>query len=107
PTAPAQIPLSITGVADGANDMNINWNLATDNGNGTPLVTQYANTSAVSASTQDGVPASQVTSVSIANGGASTAQFSDGNQVVVGQLALASVSNPDSLIATGQNNYEV
>jgi flagellar hook protein FlgE len=107
PTAPAQIPLSITGLSDGANDLNINWNLATDNGAGTPLITQYAATSAVSASTQDGVPASQVTSVSIANGGAITAQFSDGSQVVVGQLALASVSNPDSLIATGQNNYEV
>jgi len=107
PTAPAQIPLSITGLADGASDLNINWNLATNKGTGTSLVTQFANTSAVSASTQDGVPASQVTSVSIANGGAITAQFSDGSQVVVGQLALASVSNPDSLIATGQNNYEV
>jgi flagellar hook protein FlgE len=107
PTAPAQVPLSITGLSDGANDLNINWNLATDNGAGTSLITQYAATSAVSASTQDGVPASQVTSVSIANGGAITAQFSDGSQVVVGQLALASVSNPDSLIATGQNNYEV
>ncbi len=107
PTAPAQVQLAITGLADGANDLNINWNLATNGGTGTPLVTQYANTSAVSASTQDGVPASQVTSVSIANGGAITAQFSDGSQVVVGQLALASVSNPDSLIATGQNNYEV
>jgi flagellar hook protein FlgE len=107
PLAPAQIPLSITGLSDGANDLNINWNLATENGVGTPLVTQYAATSAVSASIQDGVPASQVTSVSIANGGAITAQFSDGNQVVVGQLALASVSNPDSLIAVGQNNFEV
>ncbi len=107
PTAPAQVPLSITGLADGANDMAINWNLATDLGTGTPLVTQYAATSAVSASNQDGVPASQVTQVSIANGGAITAQFSDGNQVVVGQIALASVSNPDSLIAVGQNNYEV
>jgi flagellar hook protein FlgE len=48
-----------------------------------------------------------VTQVSIANGGAITAQFSDGNQVVVGQLALAGISNPDSLIAVGQNNYEV
>jgi flagellar hook protein FlgE len=107
PTAPAQIPLAITGLSDGANDLAINWNLATNNGTGTPLITQFAATSAVSASTQDGVPASQVTSVSIANGGAITAQFSDGSQVVVGQLALASVSNPDSLIATGQNNYEV
>jgi flagellar hook protein FlgE len=107
PTAPAQIALSITGLTDGANDMNVNWNLATLNGNGTPVITQYAATSAESASSQDGVPASQVTQVSIANGGAITAQFSNGNQVEVGQLALASVSNPDSLIAVGQNNYEV
>lgn len=107
PAAPAQVPISITGLSDGASDMNINWNLATQNGTGTPLITQYAAPSAVSASTQDGIPASQVTQVSIANGGAITAQFSDGNQVVIGQLALASVSNPDSLIAVGQNNYEI
>jgi flagellar hook protein FlgE len=107
PTAPAQIPISITGLADGASDMNVNWNLATDAGTGTPLITQYAADSAVSASTQDGVAASQVTQVSIADGGTITAQFSDGNQVVIGQLALASVSNPDSLIAVGQNNFEV
>jgi flagellar hook protein FlgE len=87
--------------------MNLNWNLATDNGNGTSVVTQYAAASAVSGSTQDGIPASQVTQVSIANGGAITAQFSDGNQVVIGQLALASVSNPDSLISVGENNFEV
>jgi flagellar hook protein FlgE len=103
----ATVAVAITGLTDTANDMNINWNLATEGGTGTPVVTQYAATSAVSASNQDGVPASQVTQVSIANGGAITAQFSDGNQVVIGQLALASVSNPDSLIAVGQNNYEV
>jgi flagellar hook protein FlgE len=107
PTAPAQVPISITGLADGANDMNFNWNLATSEGTGTPVITQYSAASAVSAATQDGVPASQVTQVSIANGGAITAQFSNGNQLVIGQLALASVSNPDSLIAVGQNNYSV
>jgi flagellar hook protein FlgE len=107
PTAPATVAIAATGLSDGANDMNINWNLATEDGNGTPLITQYAATSAVSAATQDGVPASQVTQVSIANGGAITAQFSNGNQVVIGQLALASISNPASLIADGQNNYEV
>ena len=107
PTAPAQVAVAATGLADGASDMNINWNLATLNGLGTPLITQYAATSAVSAATQDGVPASQVTQVSIANGGAITAQFSNGNQLVIGQIALASVSNPTSLIAVGQNNLEV
>jgi flagellar hook protein FlgE len=107
PTAPAQVPISITGLADGASDMNINWNMATSNGAGTPTITQYANSSAVSASNQDGVPASQVTQVSIANGGSIVAHFSNGNQQVVGQLALASVSNPDSMIDVGQNNFEV
>jgi flagellar hook protein FlgE len=107
PTAPAQVQITVSGLSDGANDMAINWNLATSDGNGTPVVTQYAAASTESAATQDGVPASQVTQVSIANGGAITAQFSNGNQVVIGQLALASVSNPDSLIAVGQNNYEV
>ncbi len=102
----AQIPISITGLADGASDMNINWNLATLKGAGTSLITQYSAASAVSASNQDGVAASQVTQVSIANGGAITAQFSNGNQQVIGQIALASISNPDSLIAVGQNNYE-
>jgi flagellar hook protein FlgE len=107
PAAPAQIPLSITGLSDGASDMTVNWNLATENGTGTPVISQLAAASAVSATTQDGIPASQVTQVTIANGGAITAQFSNGDQVVVGQIALASVSNPDSLIAVGQNNYEV
>lgn len=106
PAAPAQVPISITGLADTASDMNINWNLATENGAGTPLISQFSAASAVSAASQDGVAASQVTQVSIANGGAITAQFSNGNQEVIGQIALASVSNPDSLIAVGQNNYE-
>ena len=106
PAAPAQVAISITGLADTASDMNINWNLATENGAGTPLISQFSATSAVSAASQDGVAASQVTQVSIANGGQITAQFSNGNQQVIGQIALASVSNPDSLIAVGQNNYE-
>jgi len=109
-TSPApplqQVPIAITGLADTASDMNINWNLATSKGTGTPLVTQYSATSAVSAASQDGVAASQVTQVSISNGGAITAQFSNGNQEVIAQIALASVSNPDSLIAVGQNNFE-
>ena len=34
------------------------------------------------------------------------AQYSDGQQVIVGQLAMAAVRNPDSLIAAGNNNYQ-
>jgi flagellar hook protein FlgE len=45
--------------------------------------------------------------VGLADGGKILAQYSDGQQVVVGQVAMASVRNPESLIAVGNNNYQV
>jgi flagellar hook protein FlgE len=33
------------------------------------------------------------------------AQYSNGVQAVIGQLAMAAVRNPESLIAVGSNNY--
>jgi flagellar hook protein FlgE len=96
--------LAITGLLDGASDMTINWNLY----NGlTPDLTQFAQPSSVSAVTQDGSAAAQLTRVAIASGGAVLAQFSNGQQTVVGQLAMATIRNPDSLIAVGDNNYEL
>jgi flagellar hook protein FlgE len=44
--------------------------------------------------------------VGLADGGQMLAQYSDGQQVVVGQVAMASVRNPESLIAAGNNNYQ-
>ena len=45
-------------------------------------------------------------SVGLANGGQVLAQYSDGQQVVVGQMAMADIRNPDSLVAAGNNNYQ-
>ena len=95
--------IQIQGLADGASDMTINWNLY----NGiTPRVTQYGQPSSPSAAQQDGTPAAQLVRVAIGNGGSVLAQYSDGGQTVVGQLAMATVRNPESLIAVGNNNYE-
>jgi flagellar hook protein FlgE len=96
--------LAITGLADGASDMTLNWNLF--NG-ATPRITQYAQTSSISAVSQDGSPAAQLVSVAVADGGQVLAQFSNGQQTVVGQLAMATIRNPDSLLAVGNNNYEL
>ncbi len=100
--------ISITGFADGASDMTgataLNWQLF----NGTAgRITQFAQPSETSALAQDGSAAAQLTSVGIANGGSIIATYSDGQQEVVGQLALATVRNPDSLIAVGNNNYQL
>jgi flagellar hook protein FlgE len=82
--------------------MNINWNLY--NGT-TPLITQFSQASATSAENQDGTAAANLTQVSIENGGQVLAQYSNGNQVVVGQIAMASILNPESLISAGDNNF--
>lgn len=103
PTATDPPPaITITGLTDGAADMTLNWNLY----NGTiPRLTQYAQPSAVSANAQDGSPAAQLIRVGLGDGGKILAQYSDGQQIVVGQLAMAAIRNPESLVAAGNNNY--
>ena len=98
------IPVAITGLSDGASDMSVTWNPYTTAGAG--RITQFGQPSAPEASSQDGSAASQLTRVGLANGGELLAQYSDGTQVVVGQVAMANIRNPESLIAVGNNNYE-
>jgi flagellar hook protein FlgE len=95
--------LAVTGLADGASDMSINWNLYTD---GSADITQYDQASAASAQSQDGSAAANLVSVGLANGGQVLAQYSDGQQVVVAQMAMADIRNPDSLVAAGNSNYQ-
>lgn len=105
PAPPGQVAVAIAGLADGAADMAMNWNLYDPTGAAT--LTQWAQPSALSGTNQDGVPAAEITQVSLGNGGAIVAHYSDGSQSVVAQLAVAAVSNPGSLISVGQNNYEL
>lgn len=101
PGAPVSVP--ITGLADGASDMNITWSLY--NGT-TPDISQYDQSSAASAQSQNGSAAANLVSVGLADGGQVLAQYSNGTQVVVGQMAMAEIRNPDSLIAVGNSNYQ-
>ena len=101
---PTPVQFTVPGFTDGATSGGtITWNLADANGNGT--ITQYDQPSASSSSSQDGQAASQLVNVGLGNGGAILAQYSDGQQVTVGEVALASIANPDSLVAVGSNNY--
>jgi flagellar hook protein FlgE len=106
-TAPAAgAPIALTNgtaLADGAATMNINWNLYGTNGSAT--LTNYAGTSAASGSTQDGEASATVTGVSLETGGILVATYSDGTQQNLAQVAVANVSNPDSMVATNNNDY--
>jgi len=95
--------LTVSGLADGASDMSIAWNLY--DASNQPCLTSYSQSSAIYS--QDGSAAAQLTHVGIADGGQVIANYSDGQQVVVGQVAMASIVNPESLIAAGNNNYQL
>ncbi len=94
------LPAFISGATPGGT---VTWSLTQANGAG--AITQYDQQSASSSSSQDGQAASQLVNVGLGNGGAILAQYSDGQQVKVGQVALASIRNPDSLVAVGSNNF--
>ncbi len=104
PASGSPVTFDITGLSDGAADMTgLTWNLYNSSGAG--RITQFGQPSAPSASSQNGAPAAQLVHVGLADGGQMLAQYSNGNQVVVGQVAMASIRNPNTLIAQGQNNF--
>ena len=91
-------------LTDGARDGDtVTWSLTNPDGSG--RITQFGQPSASSASSQNGAAAAQLVHVGLATGGGIVAQYSDGEQVTVGQVALASIRNPGSLIANGNNNF--
>jgi flagellar hook protein FlgE len=71
----------------------------------TPAVTQYAEASAISATKQDGSSAAQPVSVRLGTNGVIVAQYSNGKTVPVAQIALATILNPDSMEAAGNNLF--
>jgi flagellar hook protein FlgE len=98
------ITFTMPALADGAvAGDTVTWNLANADGSG--RITQFGEPSASSASSQDGAPSAQLVNVGLTDGGGILAQYSDGTQVTVGQVALASIRNPDTLIANGNNNF--
>jgi flagellar hook protein FlgE len=105
PASSGTIGITVAGLTDGAADLNLNWSLY--DANQAPRLTQFAQISAVSANSQDGQPAAQLVRVGLSDGGQILAQYSNGQQTFVGQLAMAGIRNPESLIAMGGNNYEV
>jgi flagellar hook protein FlgE len=102
PAAGTPQAVSITGLADGAADMSVNWNFY--GASGSPTITQYAEASGVSATNQNGYAAGTISSVGLQNGGLLVADYTNGQQLTVGQLAVASITNPESLTAVGNND---
>jgi len=96
--------IGFTGLADGASNMTLNWNLYGSNNQ--PTLTQFATASDVSTTFQDGYASGEYTGYTIDSNGLVSAHFSNGETSAVGQLALANVTNLNGLQILGGNNYE-
>ena len=105
PAANAAIPIPITGLADGAANLSINWNVY-DPKTFAPTVTQYAESSSGSTAlnpNQDGSASANIGSISMGQNGQVMAQYGDSPSVVVAQLAIAQIRNPESLVSEGNS----
>ena len=102
PTANAT-GVTFPGMTDGASALKFDFNLYDSNGN--PTISQTAGASNTSATTQDGFASGAYQGFSVDGSGIISAKFSNGNTSVVGQVAVALVSNPDGLTRAGANDY--
>jgi flagellar hook protein FlgE len=96
--------ISVPGLADGAADLNLTWQLY--GSTGTSLVTQVAGSSATSTTQQDGYAAGTLQSYSINSDGTISGALSNGQTVSLGQIALATFPNSEGLTALGGNCFQ-
>jgi flagellar hook protein FlgE len=96
--------ITVAGLADGASNMNLTWQLYSSPGN--PAITQTAEASATSGKIQDGFSAGTLQSYSIDSTGTINGVLSNGQTVPLDQIALATFPNYDGLTQLGSNEYQ-
>jgi flagellar hook protein FlgE len=85
------------GLATGANPMNMTFNFNN--------VTQFGNNFGVTAVNQNGYTTGLLTGISINGTGVVQAQYTNGNSVNLGQIAMANFANPQGLQQLGDANW--
>jgi flagellar hook protein FlgE len=103
PTAPVA-GIAITGLADGAANMTMTWNLQDAAGNS--LLTQSSAPSATAATFQNGYGSGTLSDYSITADGTIEGTFSNSQTLALGQIALGSFANPQGLLRAGMNNFQ-
>jgi flagellar hook protein FlgE len=102
--SPASNPsIAINGLADGAANLNVSWNLI--NSNGTSSLTQLSAASGTSSTQQNGYASGTLQSYSVGGNGTIEGVFNNGQTIALGQIALASFANEQGLMRSGSNNY--
>jgi flagellar hook protein FlgE len=97
--------IQFPGSTDGARDLNVNWALGIFTG--VKTITQVASASTNNAINQNGHAFSTgiYQGFTVDSSGIVTAEYSNGQTVAIGQIAVATVANTAALIARGNNNF--
>jgi flagellar hook protein FlgE len=96
--------INITGLADGASDMSMTWNLA--GSSGATTVTQQNSASATSSTSQNGYTVGALTGYSVLSDGTVEGQFSNNQTLALGQVAVASFANVQGLSQLGGSDVQ-
>jgi flagellar hook protein FlgE len=95
--------IAISGLADGAANMSLTWNLTGTSGNS--LLTQVDAPSATTSTNQNGYGSGTLQSYTVESDGVIEGQFSNGQVQALGQFALANFANPQGMQLTGGDSY--
>ena len=95
--------ITVSGLADGAKPMSLDWQLFSSPGSA--VITQTAEASAQSGTSQNGYSAGTLQSYSIDSDGVIEGVLSNDQTVDLGQIALATFPNYDGLTNLGSNDY--
>ena len=95
--------IKFPGMANNSADLNFQWDLYDSNGGA--LLTQTNAASSSNATTQNGYSSGTYQDFSVDTQGVITASYSNGKTDVLGQVALATVTNQSGLSRTGNNIY--
>lgn len=101
---PSPVAVNVPGLADGAATLNIGWNLTS--ASGSSLITQVASPSTTSTTDQNGYISGTLQTYMIEPDGTIQGQFSNGESLAIGQLAVASFANNQGLVLAGGNSYQ-
>jgi flagellar hook protein FlgE len=94
--------ITFPSLTNGASDLSFNWNLMSG---GNPTITQTTAASTTGQTQQDGYASGNYKGFTVDSNGVITADFDNGHKQIVGQVAVARVTNTQGLVMTGHNNY--
>lgn len=105
--APNNPVLTISGWTNGAAANTTNWLLSTPTSSGglTKFLTSYAAASTTSGSSQDGFGAGTVNSLTVDQDGMIIGNYTNGQTIAMGQVAISTFLNENGLSKQGGNNY--